>query len=495
MVLVKNPWSEGGGWIDSGVTSDDGCRKQHSLAPDISPSEEQESEWPALEPGTFWININDVFQHFETLYLNWNPGLFSHRQDVHFSWDLSTTNGLWASFGNNPQYQINSMAAGTVWLVLSRHMRSSAGACNSYDKGFSRASAIDTGFISLYIFGQGGEKVFLTDDFVVRGSYVDSPNTLVKVELPGKVPHTVVVSEQDLHRSSHSFTLSALSLQPISIKEARDKYECQAVEVDAWTPTTAGGNASNASYTRNPQFSLHLSRPSDVALLLELHSQDFPVHVKLTWSDGKRIRFVGARDIVGDSGEYRKGHAFAEISNVPSGRYTIICSTFEPGQLGKFTLRIGTTSTCTVERLYARPAGQFAMRPGMAVFAGETDRLWAPLRCSRLTRLSIVAQSGATAGGTSSQGGSSGLPLKLWVEHGQGLVKRVLAISSNDEFSNGHYGVQVDDVDIQPSMCNQGGVRIVLERAGPLDSRGHEGVGVEVYSDAGVEVGSWYGLS
>ncbi|KAL9057732.1 MAG: hypothetical protein Q9206_002230, partial [Seirophora lacunosa] len=485
LFLLKNPWSEGNKGPDGDGNGDHGGSKQQGATPEAVSSRQLKGEPPTVDSGTFWMNVNDVFQHFETLYLNWNPGLFSHRQDVHFSWDVSRNNGLWASFRNNPQYQIHSKAAGTVWLVLSRHLKSPSEDRSNADKGSVGATAIDTGFISLYLFRKALGRVILTDGFAVRGPYVDSPNTLVKIDLPGGIAYTVVVSEQQLHRSSHSFTLSAFSLRPLSITEARNKYRNLIVKDGAWTAATAGGNASSLSYSRNPQFTLHLPQSSHVSLLLELHAEEFPVHVKLMWSNGKTIRFVATRDIAGDSGEYRKGHAFAEVFDVPAGRYTIICSTFERGQLGSFTLEIGTMSTCAVERTYATPAGQFVFRPSTAFFAGENDRLWAPLRCFRLSRISIVAQS---HGG---RVGSSGLPLKLSVEKGQGLVKRVLAISGNDEFSNGHYGVEINDVDVEPSMCTQAGVWIVLERAGPLDLHDREGIDVELYSDANVEIGSW----
>lgn len=485
LFLLKNPWSEGNKGPDGDGNDDHGGSKQHGATPEDVSSRQLKGEPPTVDPGTFWMNVNDVFQHFETLYLNWNPGLFSHRQDVHFSWDVSRNNGLWASFRNNPQYQIHSKAAGTVWLVLSRHLKSPSEDRSNADEGSVGATAIDTGFISLYLFRKALGRVVLTDGFAVRGPYVDSPNTLVKIDLPGGIAYTIVVSEQQLHRSSHSFTLSAFSLRPLSITEARNKYPNLTVKDGAWTAATAGGNASSLSYSRNPQFTLHLPQSSHVSLLLELHAEEFPVHVKLMWSNGKSIRFVATRDIAGDSGEYRKGHAFAEVFDVPAGRYTIICSTFERGQLGSFTLEIGTMSRCAVERTYATPAGQFVFRPSTAFFAAENDRLRAPLRCIRLSRISIVAQS---HGG---QVGSSGLPLKLSVEKGQGLMKRVLAISGNDEFSNGHYGVEINDVDVEPSMCTQAGVWIVLERAGPLDLHDREGIDVELYSDANVEIGSW----
>ena len=488
LFLVKNPWSD----VDACASLVAGHNPVDD-ADQISEDTPREEKQPKVKPGTFWMSLQNIFQHFESLYLNWNPSLFSYRDDVHFTWNIAKTNGLWASFANNPQYQVHSKAGGTVWMVLSRHFKSHDRGASGIDQDATTVNAVDAGFISMYLFQNGGEKVYLTEGSCIQGPYVDSPNSLLKFELPGSVTYTVVVSEQELYRSSHSFTLSAFSLKPLVISEVRDRYHFYAVQTGAWTPATAGGNSNSPSYSKNPQFSIDLSRPSNVSVLLELHSEDFPVHVKLIWSDGKPVRFMDNCRTIGDSGKYRKGHAFAELSNVPTGRYSIICSTFEQGQLGKFTVQVGTMSDCVLQRVSRQPAGRFVARPHTAFFVSEVDRLWAPLRCTRLTRLSVVAQSCVVAGSPSIRSNPSSLPLRLSVESGRGLTQHILASSGSDEFSDGHYGIQIDDVDIQPVMCAQVGVRIVIERAGPLSLNGREGVDVEIYSDANIEVGSWSG--
>ncbi|KAL8733829.1 MAG: hypothetical protein Q9166_001817 [cf. Caloplaca sp. 2 TL-2023] len=492
MFLVKNPWSEAGGGsarAEKGPAQsidDDDDQLEHSNS---RSGEEPKSDRDqrGSDCGAFWMNISDVFQHFEALYLNWNPGLFSYKQDVHFSWDLTQRNGQWASFGHNPQYRIHSKAKGTIWLILSRHLKSASRTTGQDENDVPTAGAIDTGFISIYLYHGKGNKVYLPDGPLIRGPYVDSLNTLLKFEASQNALFTVVVSEQELHRSSHNFTLSAFSLQSLSILEANDRYRRHTVRSGGWTSATAGGNASSPYHSRNPQFSMDLPGPSDLCLLLELDSGESPVHVKLMRTNGKSVGYVMARDIVGDSGEYRKGHAFVEVRDVPVGRYTIICSTFEQGQVGKFTLRIGTMIDCKVERLTTRPAGRFISKLPTASFGAQVERVWASVRCSRLTRLSLIAQSRGTADMTSSRQKPSDMPLKVFLELGQGSMKQILAVSSNDEFSNGYYSVQIDGVDIQPLMCAQPGIRIVLERAGPLDPTGQEGVDIEVYSDATIE--------
>ncbi|KAL8874216.1 MAG: hypothetical protein Q9174_000408 [Haloplaca sp. 1 TL-2023] len=491
MFLIKNPWSEGGGWTAAGESSQDHGIAKLTEQLDISPSgsgDHTRIERPKLEPGSFWMDLNDIFQHFESLYLNWNPGLFSHREDVHFAWNLHNTNRLWASFGRHPQYRVQSDAGGTLWLVLSRHFQSSHPSDSCVVGNLETINAEDAGFISLYVFENGGGKVFLADGSLIRGPYVDSPNTLIKVESKKGVPYTVVVSEQELLRMEHTFTLSVFSLGPLSISQASDRYRNHMVLEGAWTPATAGGNASSPAYCENPQFSVNLSGSSDVSMLLEAQSGDFPVHVKLLWANGNPVRNVTCRDIVGDSGEYRKGHAYAEVAGVAAGRYTIICSTFEPGQLCEFTLQVGTMSDCVVERMSAKPGGRFTNRFPIAFFGTEDDRLWAPLSCSRLTRLSILAQSYKGDGIASTRNSSNNIPLKLALEHGKGLGRHVLAVSGDDDFCNAHYGARINDVDIHPAMCAGAGLWVLLERGGPLDSHTQEGIIVEVYSDARVEV-------
>src|SRR5438045_564198 len=84
LLLVKNPWLEGSVWRGSSLDSDDA--KSEDWTNDLRNSLPESDK---LQSGTFWIDFDDVMLNFESLYLNWNPGLFSYRQDHHFSWDLS----------------------------------------------------------------------------------------------------------------------------------------------------------------------------------------------------------------------------------------------------------------------------------------------------------------------------------------------------------------------------------------------------------------------
>ena len=481
LFLVKNPWSEGtvGQSNTAPIQNDVHCVGAPMTTPGVADSE-------AVRPGMFWLDLSNIVQNFESIYLNWNPGLFSFREDVHFTWDLTVLATPVGSFSSNPQYEVRSSCGGTVWLLLSRHLKSDTLAPAGPEPGSSQNTG--GGFVSLYAFGQSGQRVQLSDGALFRGPYVDSPNTLLRLELPFDTAYTVVVSEQLLPRDSHNFSLSAFSLGPVTVTQAREKYpHCTSIE-GAWTFSTSGGNASSRSYHLNPQFSLHLPASSDVSLLIETSVDDLPVHTKLLWGSGKRITHVTTQNILGDSGEYRRGSAFAEILDVQAGDYTIICSTFERGQTAKFKMLVSTTSGCAVRCIPLDEAGRLVNKLQVASFSPGSHRLLAPLMIGRITRLRLVAR---PCNASPMAKVTSRSPLKLTIELGQGPMKQVLAVSGKNEFIDNPTGVRTQDVDMLPGMCNQRGIWIVLERLGGSELPHVESVDVDILSDGPITVGAW----
>lgn len=479
LFLVKNPWSEGTVWkghiYRNNATIENTKGLQNLYMTDLPFTSTVDIEH--LAPGTFWMSLNDIFQSFESLYLNWNPGLFSHREDIHFKWDLAGYTSPEGSFVSNPQYEVRSSVGGTVWLLLSRHFSPRDAKIDN-----------DSGFISLYAFDSNGERVFLSDEAAVRGPYVDSPNTLLKLELLAGKAYTVAVSGQGLPQSVNTFTLSAFSLQSLDLVEAHNRYTHTVLQHGAWTTLTAGGNASTSSYHTNPQFSLHLAVTSKVAILLENPSECYPVHVKLVWAKGKQICSIKTRDIVGDSGEYRKGSAFAEIQDLQAGIYTIVCSTFEQGQLGRFTLRVDTMSTCIVNRIPVATAGRFFTEVQSALFAPGSEYISAPLISQRLNRISVSARSREENKGYTK---SARAVLRIGIHHSRLPSKKIVAVSRENGTLDGQCEVWIRDVDIEPSMCEDRGLWLVLERLESSTVRMAEYVDVDIFSDGPITVGNW----
>lgn len=485
LLLVKNPWCDGMIW------------KGKVLVPE-SESESEEETWTqdmretlpssrsATNPGTFWMTLEDIVQHFESLYLNWNPGLFTYRQDHHFSWTIPAMKNP-GSFIHNPQYSLKPSKSGTVWILLSRHFATSEHDIAQNISTSSSGTSSALGFISLYVFSStSGQRVYLSDDALHRGAYVDSPQTLACLEVQESTTYTVVCAQQGLPLPKYSFTLAFFSRCPLAITTASPGLPHFTNHAGAWTSRTAGGNASAATYPLNPQFSILVPAPTPLTLILETSDPELAVHVKIVYSNGERATSITSKDILVSSGDYRRGCALASLASVAEGKYTIVCSTFEAGQTGSFTLRVGSRIPCEVHPILAETAGRLSTQLPKLIFQDGIDRMLAPLTISRLTRLRIVARSGRMTHQPTSR---SRPLLKVSVENGQGPNKAILDVSGNDGFSDAPMGIRSRDLDVSPGMCIQGGLWIVVERLGGRN--GVDEVDLEVLSDGAVRVGLW----
>ncbi|KAL4887728.1 hypothetical protein BJY04DRAFT_176497 [Aspergillus karnatakaensis] len=462
-ILVKNPWAGA-----------------DTVYPALFMEPESTHNTPSLSPGSFWMDCESVLQNFENLYVNWNPVLFKHREDIHFTWDLSTSKGMAGCFVKNPQFSISTERGGTVWLLLGKHFR-------TIDAHAPSSDHEQYGFISLYVF-KGGKRVSLSDGALHRGPYVDSPNTLMRLDMPPRTTYTAVVSEESLPLVSQNFTLSAFSEAPINIAPAPNKYKSVSKIQGSWAPSTAGGNAESPRYSVNPQFSIELLDPTPVSVVLEPVDPDLATHIKLFWSGGNRIARVRSRDIVADSGEYRRGGALAENKDLGAGKYTIVASTFAQDQIGPFTLWISTNTPCQVSQLPSEAAGRRAVLSDIGVLLPGQDRMLAPLNTPRLTRIKLIARSRQSTIGNRPVGPS---PVLMTIELGQGPYKKILATSEDGDHSDAISGVRVEDFDLRPGLEGSGGVWIVLERIGGPGGQVEDHFEVEALGEERVEIGEW----
>ncbi|PLB37237.1 calpain-like protease PalBory [Aspergillus candidus] len=473
-MLVKNPWA--------------GADMVHQDIETALDSVELTHDQPSFAPGSFWMDCDKVLQNFENLYLNWNPGLFRYREDIHFPWDLTSGRGVAGCFVKNPQFSVSTKSGGTVWLLLGKHFQTIKHRGNIDDAPDSAVEHEEPGFISIYIFNTDGKRVSLSDGALHRGPYVDSPNTLMRLEMHPNTTYTAVISEQSLPSSNQNFTLSALSTAPVQIAPAQNKYKYVTKVQGSWTGSMAGGNAESPRYPQNPQFAMKVSSATDVSLLLECPETEIATHIKLFWSNGNRVARVRSRDIITDSGDYRRGGCLAEKQTLDEGIYTIVCSTFAPDQLGRFTLWISSSYPCKVDPLAPEAAGRLASISDIGILPPGSDRMLAPLRVPRLTRIKLIARSRQSLIGNHPVGPS---PVLMTVELGQGPYKEILASSEDGHHSDAISGVRVSDFDLQPGLENQGGVWIVLERIGGPGGQVEDHFEVEALAEERVDFGEW----
>lgn len=539
-MLLKNPWCDGLVWKGLGSSTTIDAEAYPPPSPTLSRPPNFSRHPPPSSSGdvvstaegmtgTFWISFADVVQNFESLYLNWNPSLFTNRQDHHFVWDLPSR-AMQRSFAHNPQYSFVSPASGAVWILLSRHFqdgelpiarrRAARQARNTSNGEVSNT----LGYMSIYLFSNaGGQRVQLPDRPAHQSPFVDSPQTLLRIDAQPHTAYTVVVAQESLPLPRYTFTLSFFSRTPLTVAKASPPLAHYTELAGSWTRRTAGGNARTPTFLHNPQYSLTVPSPTPISLLLATDGDDVPVHADLVWASGRRVTHaLTGRDIVVSSGEYRRGCALAQAALVEAGTYTVVISTFEPGQLAGFVLRVGSGIPVELRPVLSDAAGRLRTELETIVFGSDgrpPRRQRARLTVTRLTRASVVARSGfilgdlppGAASDTGSPGGSGSISgsgtrastsgtaspisvpvsVRMSIELGTGPDAHAVAVTGGGEFADASVGgLRVAEVDLDPDAAKaKGGLWLIVEQMGT--HREGQGIQVDLLSDGRVEVGSW----
>ncbi|KAF2144597.1 uncharacterized protein K452DRAFT_356752 [Aplosporella prunicola CBS 121167] len=539
-LLLKNPWAEGKGW--RGVRKESFATENATPPPNLSASKSSDGTFPFLprssqdpdhlEPGTFWINLEHVFQHFESIYVNWNPALFKYRQDIHFSWDLASLPSIPTCFINNPQFSLSTTDDTPIWLLLSRHfkedvsgvIRSQETSVNSEDSSLttligdtdhsfqkqantkdngmvtqvksekSGLSDLAHGFISLYIFDQAGNRVYTSNiETIERGAFVSTAQMLLKWKKPSKGTFTVVVEQMELPRDLYTFSLSVFALKPIKLDHATSQYGQTTKLESSWNKATAGGNLQSPTFSENPQFSLKVPQNTSLAILLQVPSSVVVSNVVLLHGQGKRVYSVKNRDIIANSGVYKKHCAFAELRNIDPGTYTIACSTFEAGQEAKFELRVDSNVQCELKAIPQEGAGLVRVKLADAQFPSTASMIAAPIVPRKLTRVTIVARFSRAYSSYDNPQRSNRSPLRVTLELGRGPSRRILIASGDGEYGDSEAGVRTEEIDLNPGMLQGGDMWLALDRLSGPSSGFAEVYKVELFCDTpnALEVGVW----
>ncbi|PVI07021.1 cysteine proteinase [Periconia macrospinosa] len=508
LLLVKNPWVEGRGWrgprppvgpvLDTSTTSGESKNSTEGYHLDSIPSKERP------HPTTFYIGLEQVIRHFESLYLNWNPGLFRHRQDIHFDWKIEATGGDSTCIVEHPQFSFWSKDGEIVWFLLTRHFRDAPDhlkdVSDAFNDGSIRPDAQmnsagdpSLGYMSIYVCAGGGNRLYVKDTYLESSDYVTTPQCLLRWDTDPHSYYTVVIDQEDLPASSYSFTLSAFSNSEIALEPAIQKYPFQQSLVGAWTKHTAGGSTSSANYFENPQYLLEVKKKGPFALLLTSTDKKNPMHIKLALGYGKRVYRLQSRDVLVDSGDHRTRCVFAETDGLPPGLYTIICSLFEAGQTGDFTLRVDSTEEVVVKPIPRDGAGLIYNRLSLACFGPEVNKIAAPIIAHRLASYTIVARfQKATTPRARAVLPASRSPFRFSVEEGRGPERKFLITSEDGEYADSAI-VRSEARNIDPTLYKPGDLWLVLDRLSGPGGPVEEWYDMEVFTDVpqAFTIGVW----
>ncbi|KAF1920465.1 hypothetical protein BDU57DRAFT_437660 [Ampelomyces quisqualis] len=489
LLLVKNPWVEGKGWK--------GPRPSASYHRDSMPTQDRP------HPTTFWIGLEQVIQHFESLYLNWNPGLFKYRQDIHFEWTVDRQQSPGGCIVKNPQFAFSAKSTGVVWFLLSRHFRDAPSGIKDESDAFNDGSVrpesqVDSsgehakGYMSIYVCSGQGQRLYMKETYLESSDYVTTPQCLLRWDADANVSYTVVIDQDELPPSSYTFSLSAFSNSAITLEPAIQQYPLQKIEDGAWTRQSAGGNTSSRRYFENPQYSLEVRDGGALAILLT-SAHEHPMHFKVALGHGKRIYKLQSRDVVADSGNHGMGAVFAEIKDMQPGLYTVICSLFEAGQTGEYKLSVDSTSNIVLKPIARDGAGLLSLKLAPACFGAHVHKVAAPILPHRLASYVIVTRFlRATSPRSSDLGMLARSPLRFSVELGRGPERKFVIASERGEYTDAAT-VRSESVNMDPTLAQQGQLYLVLDRLSGPGGPVEEWYDVEIFTDAAqaCSVGVW----
>lgn len=509
LLLVKNPWVEGRGWLGpqpsaeqlyaSASTSDDleaGLTTYHR---DTIPTTERPN------PTTFWVGLEQVVRHFESLYLNWNPGLFRYRQDIHFEWTVDgSSEEENRCIVSHPQFLFRSEDAGPVWFLLNRHFRDTSGdgkeASDAFNDGSIRSNnLIDSsddvpkGYMSIFVCPGNGNRLFVKDTCLERSDYVTTPQCLLRWDADAASAYTVVIDQDELPASLYTFSLSAFSNSKIELEPAISKYPLTKSVAGEWTKQTAGGGTGSTEYFQNPQYALQVKKRGRLAILLTSTNRKNALHVKLTLGHGKRMYKLNSRDVLADSGDHRAHCVFTETKDLEPGMYTIVCSLFEAGQTGDYTLRVDSTDEVMLTPIPRHGAGLLLNRLAPVCFRPDVNEVMAPIAVHRLASYTIIVRFlRATTSRATGVQPTTRSPLRFSVEYGRGPERSFIISSEGGQYSDAAV-LRTEAVNIDPALYPGATLCLVMDRLSGPGSPVEEWYEVEMYTDApnAYSIGVW----
>lgn len=477
-LLLKNPWCNG-------------LSREDPTQNDTKPASGVWSQHENASPGLQVMSLENVVQNFESLYLNWNPALFPHRQNHHFAWELPK-GALSASLVRNPQYSITCAAAGPVWVLVSRHFADAELDIARRRPEPYAADAPQLGFMGVLVFDNHGKRVQVGDGELYRSPYVDSPQTLARLEAKPGTTYTVVIDQHQLPLPSYTFTLCLFSQDPLQVGEAKEQMKHHVEQEGAWKRRSAGGSVASPTFHINPQYKIEIIHETPLSLLLATDSHEIPVRLDLVWANGERVHEIKVRDLVGSSGDYRRNCAVANIASVAPGVYTLVCSTFERDQTAAFAIRVGSMVPVSLSTVPPPGAGRLPTPLPPISFAAGQHRKRAPITISWLTRASVKLSCAEDASQRTphSLRASSGLMIRLLVVFGWEPNQRVVAESGDGTFQEATADLRTPEFDLEPGRAQAQGLWLVVESIGnhAVDTPSLEG---EIWSDAMIQVGPW----
>ena len=344
LLQLKNPWAHKG-WkgrfscFDQSSWSDPNLRAEVGYNP---------TTHGHMDDGVFWISYEDVLIYFRNIHISWNPSLFSYRNTIHAQWprNIGPADDSF-NLGENPQYVLTlsdeALEKGaSCWILISRHVTK------------QEQEGVDvTDYLTIHIHrnNRRKEKIYYPggSSSVFTGAYTNNCHVLVRYDAKGESDkYLSLILSQYKKSNDLSYTLSCYCTASFQFgKPTKDPPHSVCLRSE-WTAQSAGGPPGSAEFGTNPMWSISVAPNRFGKTFVRLTcttSKTMAVNVMLIPVDyaGKRVRWVEKEPAI-DTGDYRHGFVSSGLHFVPEGHYTLVASSYYPGQMAKFTIKMMSTS-------------------------------------------------------------------------------------------------------------------------------------------------------
>lgn len=115
---------------------------------------------------------------------------------------------------------------------------------------------------------------------------------------------------------------------------------------------SAGGPPGTRTFENNPSWAFRVPSEGMSIQISCTTSKTMTVNVMAIEVDdyGKRVTKLSREPSI-DSGDYRHGFTITKRCRVPGGVYTLVASSFHPGEIGSFKIGIASSLELKFERI------------------------------------------------------------------------------------------------------------------------------------------------
>jgi hypothetical protein len=274
------------------------------------------------------INFNEVFEKFDTLYLNWNP-----KELLHKKMNLIHPGHTKIMF-KLPQFHLENAtsSSSTCKILLEKHLGS------------------EPSSINLGVFQSHGEKLFTKTLPIIQNFANNTGFHLTEVTLKAGQSVTIIVFNDSIQ--PQNFTLHVYSPTDIILRKALPRLAHLKSIESSWNVDSCGGNWSYQSYAQNPQYLIDIpENHTNVELTLELYPElDTLVNMQLFFEDSKP--FSPKTSIINE--KYSPGFMVKTLHLKPSQKYKLVLSTYDPDVITQFKLLVSSSTKVDITPISTR---------------------------------------------------------------------------------------------------------------------------------------------